>query len=72
MFNFNGENDMKKPLFNQSEREQIKTGSISSVHEKYFDAHFKKAMGRAMAAAIDKDIMGMLNNLNELKERIEK
>lgn len=62
MFNFERENDMKKPLFNQSEREQIKKQE-GSVYERYFGARLFRAAARAMAKAIDREM---------LKEGVEK
>lgn len=56
MFNFKCENDMKKPLFNQAEREQIKKQE-GSAYERYFGARLFRAIARAMANVIDREML---------------
>ena len=63
MFNFNGENDMKKPLFDEIQRDIIRNKIDCPTYRNYAFLRIVREIERSVAAAI----MG----LNELKERIE-
>ena len=72
MFNFNGENDMKKPLYDEVDRYIIRNKIESSVYQNYLITHAMRGLERAIICTIKKDIHGVLNTLSKLNERIKK